>query len=88
MKEEILTLSRKEPTRPETVRRAAGKRLRRKEAACQLASGIRRIKRLVRRYREQCPAPGRFTPVRRVAVEGVLGAFMPGLCQNNKAPCW
>ena len=56
MTEEIFTLSRKEISRMEVTRCVVSKRLRRKEAACQLALGICQIKRLVRRYREQSPA--------------------------------
>ena len=43
MTAEVLTLSRKELDRPEVIRRVVSKRLRQKEAACQLASGIHRI---------------------------------------------
>ena len=53
MTEEVLTMSLKELNRLEVVQRVVSKRLRRKEAACQLALGVRRIKRLVHRYREQ-----------------------------------
>ena len=56
MTKEILTMSRKEIGRMEVIRRVVSKRLRQKEAACQLALGTRQIKRLVRRYRERGPA--------------------------------
>ena len=48
-------MSRKGFDRLEVIRRVASKRLRRKQAACQLVLSIRRIKRWVRRYREQGP---------------------------------
>ena len=56
MTKEVFTMSRKEIGRLEVIRRVVSKRSRQKEAACQLALGIRQIKRLVHRYREQGPA--------------------------------
>ena len=49
-------MSRKELGRLEVVQRVVSKRLRQKEAAWQLALGVRQVKRLVRRYRKKGPA--------------------------------
>ena len=56
MTEEVFTMSRKEIGRMEVSRRVVSERLRRKEATCQLALSIRRVKRWVPRYRERGPA--------------------------------